>query len=150
MGRYAPVAFLAGVGLLLVGLGFVAQGAPAYTTEVAAEAADVDNLTADSEYTPTDVDPIPLETLSPAERSTIREARQAPDRTAVERFAPGDGPTLDYRNDVVTEYVVADDDGVAVVRVLLDVDYVSLALGALSAILGALLLLGGVWNARAD
>lgn len=140
---------LVGVGLclLLAGVGVTVVASPTHTTEVE-RSAPSERALANASETPGEIDAVPFEDLAPAEQRAVEGAVAATDGRYTDRGESDGGATLTYRNDVVSQSVVAYEERVYLVRTWLAIDYRLLPVGVGGVLLGLATLGVGVWRWR--
>ncbi|PHQ41371.1 hypothetical protein Z052_15180 [Halorubrum sp. C191] len=136
---------------LLACLGGAYLGLPAYETSIDAQAPTEEAMAASLDaYSPSEIEPIEFEALSPEEQAAVRGggAVGSADRIYSDRGPSDEGTRFAYRNDVTNHYFVEYEGSIYLVRVVVDIGYLLLAGSLAGGGVGALLVVSGLWRRR--
>lgn len=145
----SQVVLYIGISCLIAGAGLVYMGYPAYTTSIVAQEPNTKAMaTTEESYSASEIDPIAFSSLSTAEQTAITRASQSSQLTYTDRGASDSGTQFNYRNDIVNPYFVSYNESILRIEVVIAMNPVSVGVGSLSGIAGAVLATGGVWERR--
>jgi hypothetical protein len=144
-----PLRVVIGWCCLIVCLCGIFLGAPAYELSID-EQAPTERAMAQSldAYSPADIEPVAFETLSPGEQTAVSGAIESSDRVYTDRGRSDDGTRFTYRNDIVNQYFVSREQSIYLVRVVIDIDLLSLIGGILVGVAGIALVASGLRGRR--